>query len=100
MPTNPDLTEFQALTENEELRRQVSELQGKLRHAKAKSADLVEAVRQGSKDAVVALGNPPAVPTAKRDRRASTKAEVGLLHLSDWQFGKVTDSFNTEVAGR
>lgn len=97
MTSNPDLTEFAALTENDELRRQISDLQAKLRRAQTKTADLVEAVRQGARDAVVVLGNPPPVPLPRPDRRGK-KEEVALLHLSDWQVGKVTQTFNTEVA--
>lgn len=101
MTPEPDLSEFQELTENGELRRQISDLQARLRRAQAKSADLVEAVRQGSKDAAVVLGNPPPVPAPKPSKRKrKRKAEVALLHLSDWQVGKVTESFNTEVAAR
>jgi hypothetical protein len=93
----PDLSEFTALTEAEELRRLVSDLQGRLRRATAKTADLVQAVHQGARDAAIALGSPPAVPKPKADRRTK-KPEVALLHLSDWQIGKVTDTFNSEVA--
>jgi hypothetical protein len=97
--TEPDLTEFSALTENDELRGQISDLQARLRRAQTKTEDLVDAVRQGSKDAAIVLGNPPPVPKAPSDRRKK-HAETALLHLSDWQVGKVTESFNSEVAGR
>lgn len=93
----PDLTEFEALTEQQELRRVVSDLQAKLRKSQAKTAELIEAVHQGARDAALILGNPPPVEQPKRDRR-SKQAEVALLHVSDWQIGKVTDSYSTEVA--
>ena len=93
----PDLGEFEELTEAEDLRRQLANANDRLRRAKAKTADLIEAVLQGARDAAVLLGNPPAVPKPKRERR-TRRAEVGLLHLSDWQVGKVTQSFNTDVA--
>lgn len=93
----PDLSEFTALTENDELRRVVSDLQAKLRRAQTKTADLVHAVREGARDAAVVLGNPPAVPAPKPDKRRGN-AEVALLHVSDWQWGKVTGSFNSDVA--
>lgn len=39
------------------------------------------------------------VPTMpKRDRRRSKPEQVAVLHLSDWQLGKVTTSFNSQVA--
>ncbi len=98
-PPEPDLREFEALTENGELRRQITDLQVRLRSAKAKTAELVEAVREGAKDAAVVLGNPPTIAKPKADRR-KRDGEVALLHLSDWQVGKVTQSFNSEVAAR
>jgi hypothetical protein len=94
---DPDLSEFTALTENDELRRVVSDLQAKLRRAQTKSADLVQAVYEGARDAAVVLGNPPAIPKPKADKRTA-KAEVALLHVSDWQWGKVTQSFNSDIA--
>lgn len=89
--------ELEALTEATELRRVVADLQGKLRRAQAKTAELVAAVREGARDAAVVLGNPPEVmPPAKDLRRAPT--EAALLHLSDWQLGKQTETYSTEVA--
>lgn len=97
MTENPNLDEFYALTENDELRRLVSEMQAKLRRSQTQTAELIEAVKQGARDAAVVLGNPPPVKPPKRDGRQK-QAEVALLHCSDWQIGKVTDSYNTEVA--
>lgn len=51
----------------------------------------------GARDAAVVLGIPPKVPASKSDKRQG-KAEVALLHLSDLHVGKVTQSFNTQVA--
>lgn len=95
--TEPDVSEFKALTENDELRRVVSDLQAKLRRATTKTADLREAFREGAREAAVVLGLPSEVPAPKQDRRKA-KPEVALLHLSDWQWGKATHSYNSEVA--
>lgn len=97
MAVEPDLSEFEAIDESADLRRQVRELQAKLTSAKAKSADLIQAVYEGARDAAVVLGNPPNVPTPGRDTRRR-KPEVAVLLLSDWQIGKVTETFNTQVA--
>lgn len=97
MTDGPDLSEFAALTENDELRRLVSDLQVRLRRAQAKTADLVAAVREGARDAATVLGNPPPVPKAKKDTRTS-KPEAAVLLLSDWQYGKRTVSYNSQVA--
>ncbi len=94
--SSPDLSEFHDLTEAEELRRQLSEAQGKLRKSRSEKAALVEAVYEGAKDAVTALGPVPAVTAPKTDRRKG-KPEVALWHLTDWQGAKVTTSYNTDV---
>lgn len=93
----PDLTEFQELQEVEELRKALGHTQAKLHRAQAKTADLIAAVEQGAKEAMVALGNPPPVPKPQSDRR-SKHAEVAFLLCSDWHYGKQTPSFNSEVA--
>lgn len=92
----PDLSEFTALTEAEELRNVVSDLQAKLRRAKAKVDDLVAATIEGAKGAMLAHGPVPPVPKPKPDRRAKT-SEVALWHLTDWQGAKVTTSYNSDV---
>lgn len=91
-----DLREFHDRTEVEELRRQLTEAHTKMRQTRQQSAALVEATLEGAKDAVVALGPIPTVPTPKPDKRKS-KAEVALWHLTDWQGSKVTVSYNSEV---
>jgi Archaeal DNA polymerase II, small subunit/DNA polymerase delta, subunit B len=94
---DPDLSEFEQLDELAELRKLLGATQDKLRRANAKTADLIEAVYKGARDASLYLGNPPAVPKPAADKRTK-RAEVALLHLSDWQIGKVTTSYNTVVA--
>ena len=95
--SKPDLKEFEALTELDELRRLVSDLQAKLRRSQTKTADLILAVHEGARDAAVILGNPPGVEPPKPDKRAGSE-EVALLHVSDWQYGKVTQSFSSQIA--
>lgn len=93
---SPDLSEFHDRTELEELRRQLSETQTKLRKLRGEKGALVEAVQEGARDALLALGPVPAVEAPKPDRRKA-KPEVALWHLTDWQGSKVTTSYNTEV---
>lgn len=95
MPS-PDLTEFIELTEAEELRKVVTDLQVKLRRAKAKTEDLVEATLQGAKGAMLALGPVPKVAAPQLDKRRK-KAEVALWHLTDWQGAKLTTSYNSKI---
>lgn len=93
---DPSLGEFEALTELDELRRQITDLQGRLRKARTEKTDLVAAVQQGSRDALAALGPVPPAETPKRDGR-SRGAEVAVWHLTDWQGSKTTVSYNTPV---
>jgi len=92
-----ELAEFEALAELEALRAANRTLELKLKNAKAKTEDLVQAVYQGAKDASLIQRKPPEVPRPKPDRRTK-RAEVALLHLSDLHFGKRTPSFNSDVA--
>lgn len=94
-----DLSEFHDIVEAEDLRRQLRELQAKLGKKQRDEEAFVEAIYRGAKDAAVLLGKPPPVPKAPKDRRTK-RAEAALLLLSDWQFGKETESFNSDVAAR
>lgn len=96
MASAPDLREFHELTEAAELRRQLSETQGKLRQLRTEKSALVEAVQAGAKDAMLALGKVAPIPAPKADPRKA-KPEAALWHLTDWQGSKVTTSFNSEV---
>lgn len=96
MAEQPNLHEFEARTENEELRKTVSDLQARLRHTRSEKVDLIAAVQEGARAALAALGPIPAVPTPKTDGR-KRKAEAVLWHLTDWQGAKVTTSYNTDV---
>ena len=91
-----DLTEFHDRTEVEELRRQLSDAQTKLRQTRTEKAALVEATMEGARDAMRQIGPIPKVPVPKKDRRTG-KGEVALWHLTDWQGSKVTTSYNSEV---
>lgn len=97
MSGSPDLSEFDAHEEVAELRSLVRTLETKLKKAKAKEEDLVEAVHKGAHDAALVLGKPEPVKAPKLDKRKNQE-EVALLHLSDWQLGKKTASYSTEVA--
>jgi len=71
-------------------------LQRQLASAKAKTADLVDAVYSAARDAGIANGRAKSHLPPKRKHRGST--ETALLHLTDTHIGAVTSSFNTEVA--
>jgi hypothetical protein len=91
--------EFELLTENEELRKSISQLQKKLRQEKTRNVAMTTAAKEGAREAFTALGRPPEVrmPSPKSGQG---KPEVAVLHLSDWQTGKKTSSFDSEIAER
>lgn len=97
MSETPDLTEFAEISEATELRRVIEQLQQRLRSSEAKTADLIRAVKEGAREAQAILGNPPEVTRSAPDPRVG-KEEVAVLHCSDWQVGKQTESYNSLIA--
>lgn len=91
-----DLEEFHQLADNQNLRKINEDLQRRLKAAKAKSEDLVAATLAGSRAAMESLGKVPPVPKP-RLARGTGKPEVALWHLTDWQGGKVTTTYNSDV---
>lgn len=77
----------------EELRAALRRSQAATARAKAKSEDLIVAVYQAAKDAMLAQGPPrPVSPPKLVSGRG--RPEVAFLHTTDWQNGKVTDTYN------
>lgn len=72
----------------EELERTARRLQRQLAQAKAKSAELVEAVMEGAKEASLITGLPKPVPRPKA-QAGKGDPEWAVVHFSDWQMGKV-----------
>lgn len=79
-----------------ELEQVTRRLQRQLVDAKAKTADLIAAVHSAAHEAAVIVGKPAPVKVSKRDRRAG-KEEAALLHLTDWQLGKETESYSSDI---
>lgn len=82
-----------------ELRLALQRAQRAARRKEIATEELVAAVYAACKDAALAHGPAAPVKAPPRDRRTS-KAEVALLHLTDWQVGKRTASYDMEVAAR
>ncbi len=84
---------------------QLSELRGTLLRtqrslavAKAKSEDLVEAVYRASRDAMVVLGPvPQPQPVFKLSKADRKHDETALIHTTDWQLGKLTESYDMDT---
>ena len=83
---------------------EIAELRAALKKAqqtayKAKRANeiITEAVFSAARDAAIASG--PAKPSEiKRENDSrKTKAEVALIHATDWQLGKVSETYSTEI---
>lgn len=64
--------------------------------AKERTAGLIEAVRDGAREAALIVGTPKPVKPPPRDRRKGSP-EVAVLHLTDWQLGKRSATYDTDV---
>ena len=89
------LDDAKAIEATDELRDANRRLQVQLVKAKAKTEDLVDAVYRATRDSLIArpLASTPAPRKDKRHRRE----EVALWHLTDWQGGKRTTSYDSQV---
>jgi hypothetical protein len=81
---------------DEELREALNRALRDLARAKAKTEDLVAATYRAAHDALVVEFTAPATRKPKADTR-SKGIEAALWHLTDWQGGKLTTSYNSEV---
>jgi hypothetical protein len=89
--------EIQAEQRIAELEKTAQTLQRQLAAAKSKDAELVGAVERAARDAALITGQAkPRKPAKKKSGKGS--AERALLHLTDWQLGKATESYDTTVA--
>jgi len=79
------------------LRAQIRTLRGKLAETREAKQLLAEAVIEATVSATLGQGGIPAVVIPARDRRAS-KAEVALWDTGDWQLGKTTTTYGSDVA--
>ncbi len=83
----------------EGLKRQVVSLQRDARRKHDSQLELVAAVREAAYDAAVLVGKPKPVLKPVRSM-GKQKPLVPLLHLTDWQTGKKTISYDSDVAVR
>jgi len=84
------------------LEQQIADLRKALRtaqlneqKARLRTSDYVEAVFEAAKASLLATPRPTIIPPAKDTRKAKT--EVALIHLTDWQAGKQTVSYDISV---
>ena len=88
VPDNPEVVE---------LRSTLRRTQRDLARAKAKTEDYKEVLYQAARDAAISIGKATVPPKPKKDKRKGN-AEVALVHTTDWQVGKQTSTYNSEVA--
>ena len=79
-----------------DLQRALLLVQKQLQKAKQRNIELSDATYRGAYDATLAMGGVLSVSAPKIDKRKA-KAEIALIHATDWQGAKVTTSYNSEV---
>lgn len=78
----------------EQLRKDNKALQRKYDKARIKTKDMVDAIYAAATEAIESAGPlTPISPAAS----SSKKQEMALLHLTDWQYGKITPSFSMKI---
>lgn len=88
--------ELRTLTDTDELRAANRRLMVRLERAQARKDELVAAVYQAARDAAGTM-TIPRIPKPAPDRRKG-EPEVAIMLLADWQLGKVTPEYSSEVA--
>lgn len=79
----------------EDLRRRLDKTQLRLEAEKDRTDQIIKAVKESVADGIAALELSPVKPPAKDRRRAGE--EVAVAMLGDWQLGKRTPTYNSEV---
>ncbi len=100
MPSLKELGDkAQQEVETAELRESLVNTQRQLARAKAKTADYIDAVFRAVRESIIVERAMPAVARPPRDKR-HRDGEPALWHLTDWQGGKQTTSYNRQVMRR
>lgn len=90
-----EVTAYEATSEIERLKAAHRKALRKLEDKDLEKRELIEAVYQAAHEAAAAMNLKP-VPTPKADKRKEDD-ETAILLLSDWQLGKVTPTYNSEI---
>lgn len=91
-----DLSEFLKADELQELKAAHGRALRALAKREQATGELVEAVYQAARDAALGM-NIPKVAVPKPDKRKG-EPEHAILLASDWQWGKITPTYNSEIA--
>lgn len=95
MSLNPDELAALSTEEARESQRIIDRLQRQLAAEKQRTDRLHAAVREAVSDSIAALHIPPVAPPPK-DRRTKDP-EIAVLLLSDFQLGKATPTYSSEI---
>ena len=92
-----DVPERDIETENADLRARNARLYKSLVAEKGKAQRLITAVYQASRDSADNLPRPKPTPRPRVDRRTAKQEEIALVHATDWQRSKVTDTYDSSI---
>ncbi len=92
-----DIEDVQAIDEAVELRKVNTHLRKQLHDAHARAEELIASVYEGARDAAISLGVPEAITPPTKTQPSKASPEVALWHLTDWQGGKQTVTYNSQV---
>jgi hypothetical protein len=95
MALSDEVNDLQTIDQLRQALKRSNELNIRLKH---KTGELVAAVHQAAKDAALATPPVKVKPPAKDTRKG--KAEVALIHCTDWQLGKKTVSYGKQTCGQ
>jgi hypothetical protein len=95
MPLSDEVEQLQTIDQLRQALKRSNELNIRLKH---KTGELVAAVHQAAKDAALATPPVKVKPPAKDTRKG--KAEVALIHCTDWQLGKKTVSYGKQTCAQ
>ncbi len=90
-----EATAYEATSEIERLKAAHRKALRKLDDRDLQKRELIEAVYQAAQEAATAMNLKPVAPP-KADKRQADD-EVAILILSDWQLGKITPTYNSEI---
>jgi hypothetical protein len=79
----------------EESERNNKLLSNRLKRTKPAASNLIQAIHSASREAALIVGTARAIPSPVIDARPDP--QVALLHLTDWQLGKESESYSTKV---
>jgi hypothetical protein len=91
-----EVASYEAIGEIERLKSAHRKALKKLEDKERDRSELVEAVYQAAREASAAMNIAPVAPARVDKRKADD--ETAILLLSDWQLGKITPTYNSDVA--